>query len=835
MTTSYPVSVVSSLADGFDFPYLVMEFFHDGYEFLANDAKLCLDVKSNHVNQALLDAYDMELDCFLVDQVDIPDTDARVFHGRWEHVKTIVVIEPSPVQIYFARSLNHPHYNIHPLEYEAFKKHLEIFAGHRKGAPTLHYCSANKNHTDIGGMVTITNIGMSQPLQCCIRSFPLDDLVNLVSLYGKTDDKRGNIQFDTGLTSSVCQKRCTAYWGVAGPNERQQTKHPAVKTMYKLLYNFLDMAVPKEFKGKVYSDPQRRVIFGFDKDVHQDPNILIQSVRVAAGRKNTLLAPHRDRNNDNEDPMFAPVLVLSWLVKVAGFDAKKKGHCDQVDMRIAIIVYSRKFVAETLTKIQKYGKAIKDLTAFYKKKEREGKVDVSPNIFAQVYSSVGSCNLNAARITPRMDTVVHWSAMGADALLKINRRFSPNYQQGLALLYSVCACESPDLFRVFTTRLLSDEKFGADFFQKDAISIAITVYEIIWELKGEVAVAKQGMKGQRHQPFANRKASRKVVHTSLTNLVDVCDTLNAWSGISWKCKKHVRTLYLSALDSLSANHTSTGVFGAGPLVANKLLQTGALVGLFPLQFLYESQIAASTNTHDFLLNRYKLKAVDIAAPILLDAVSYMTGTSCRVAEGICCKAGRAWHSKKGLDSEKRWVDTIYHDMSILTIRATTPGKLNSLSIIEITPQGERVVACEELQWLDGGDVKETPWAKCCGYWAESLDGPNVGKKKVKVNKTTVGGKRKRANVLSNPKKTSSAKKRAVPLKKDLSTKVVTSKVRDPVAQSDHDTLKGALHMRRSRRTSNFHLKTSCSVTLSKECVPDKLCRMTDPTVPQGTR
>ena len=78
-----------------------------------------------------------------------------------------------------------------------------------------------------------------------------------------------------------------------------------------------------------------------------DDGVMVQSCCVETNRKFKLLDVHVDGQNDNDDPVFTPVLVLSWLVKVNG-----------VSQRVAFISYSRKFVSETLAKINRYSKAL---------------------------------------------------------------------------------------------------------------------------------------------------------------------------------------------------------------------------------------------------------------------------------------------------------------------------------------------------------------------------------------------------------------------------------------------------------------------------------------------
>ena len=46
----------------------------------------------------------------------------------WMHVQEIVVVEASPMQLYFSESMDHPHYTVHPLEYKSFEKQVKAGA-----------------------------------------------------------------------------------------------------------------------------------------------------------------------------------------------------------------------------------------------------------------------------------------------------------------------------------------------------------------------------------------------------------------------------------------------------------------------------------------------------------------------------------------------------------------------------------------------------------------------------------------------------------------------------------------------------------------------------------
>jgi hypothetical protein len=115
-TNELKVGPTLPTADGF--PYLVMELFRENViPSTLSDSGLMIDGRHICASKCLEEAYNSEKDCFSTNQIAIEDTDARVYTERWKLARHVVVIQPKPVQIYFARSLNHPHYSVHPLEY----------------------------------------------------------------------------------------------------------------------------------------------------------------------------------------------------------------------------------------------------------------------------------------------------------------------------------------------------------------------------------------------------------------------------------------------------------------------------------------------------------------------------------------------------------------------------------------------------------------------------------------------------------------------------------------------------------------------------------------------
>jgi hypothetical protein len=710
--TSLPSICISNDADfTADFPYIVIEYFKEDLEVRPGDKILRMKGDSSS-RVDLEEYYDIKQQKFKAASIILHSDDNRVYTERWKYIGTIVVIQPSPTQTYFSESLDHPHYSVHPIEYQSFQSHVKAFQRTNGGLPKLKFCNNTINHS-IPGMVTITN-QMTSEVREVMDGFDLNDIVSYMNKNKSKDPRRRNIKVDSGLTSGQCQIRKEKWSGISGPNILKTTHDPPVRRMREQLYRLLDCGVPQEWRGRVYNDQERQHYFEVDGFPNTHPGVQIHASRASLGSPYSCLAIHRDVHNDNEDENFAPVLVVSWLVSV-----------DSKATRVALITYSRKFVGETMAKIAKYSPAIEFVSSFYFQMQVEGRANIDQEIFKHKFVTGGNTLLVAARVKPYMDTCVHYSAMGADALLKLNRKYRISMQQGLALLYSVCASNSPDYFRVFTNHLLQDEDFANKYFEtKNPLMIAIDVYEMIFSRKAESSRNKQKLLGQRHQPCGNRQASRQAIRDSLQTLVSLCSSFANWSKTkkSLGCKQHVREMYFSTLKTLCKSETNGGVYGAGPLIANKLLHTGALVGLFPFQFLLQSKIAESTNTFYFFDEVYDLSNPDEDSPILLDGIAHLTKTNPRMAEGSCCKAAIEW-SQDTYGKGFKATDTIYPDMSILTVHYEVDGKLKRLIIKETTAQSTTVVAPEDLCWVWGDSLKITPWVNCDGLWIGSFDRP----------------------------------------------------------------------------------------------------------------
>ena len=622
-----------------------------------------------------------------------------MFVGRWKYVKAITVIPQTKIQVYFSYSLDHPHYSVHPIEYQSYLVHLKNFQKENKGMPEFHLCDGKDNHELTLGL-SVTNI-FPHTMTTLLQSFPLQELTSIVQKKGKDDEKRGTRKIDTGFASAQCQTRRKEWHGLPGPNQLKLTSNGTVKATRKKLYQVLKYMVPNHLKGKVYKDDRRAAYFDFENEKEDRDGVHIQSFRVSLGRKFYSLSIHRDSKNDNTDPFFSPVLVVSWVL-----------HFKNIPFRLALITYSRKFVSQTLQRIDRYGPAIVHLSSFYNQMKSLGEIEIKKTIFDQDYKKDGFGKLSAARITPHVDPCVHWSSMGADALLRIKRLYNITAQQGLALLYSVSACNSPDYFRVITNRLIEDKQLSRRYFKRPALQIAVEFYEIIYQFKTEASRNKQLLPGQRHPPSDTKRASRGAVTLSVRNLIKTCTSLSNFhqhGNKSLSCKADVHEVYLRTMKSLCNTTEKGGLHGTSPPMVDKIIKIGSLVGLFPLQFLLHSTIHSSTKTYQYLETSFGLDDHQKDPYLLLDGLAFMTNTNQRLASGICNKAAQAYRvEQKGREVDA--VDTIYPEMCILSLRIDTNG---ILVIDELSKKGINCVDHNDLIWESEDQEKIPSWG---GYW-----------------------------------------------------------------------------------------------------------------------
>jgi hypothetical protein len=700
-----------------DFPYLVIEYFRqNSLSQTISDKKLRIEGQLEIAGK-IKEVYSEATDSFLVEQIKISGSDNRVYKERWKLIEMIVVVEPSLFQTYFSKSLNHAHYSVHPLEYQSYCQHLRQFQKTNKEHPTLYFCSKQQDH-DIPGLIYVRN-KVNGDLQKALFAFPLTDMVVAVKKHGKQDEKRGNYKLDTGLASGLCQKRLPEWFGIAGPNHLLHTKLEVCKVVRSKLYKVLPLATPSSYKGKLYYCHRTASLFGYKLYKDSEDGVHIHSFRMALSWKSSELAIHRDVHNDNANMVFSPVVVASWMVR---FEKKV--------MRVAVITYSRKFVADTIAKIDRYGPAINHITGFYHRMRQQRRTMLDPTLFQQAYKKEGYSMLLAARIKPHINTCLHWSAMGADAVLQLNRKYRISQEQGLALIYSVCASNSPDYFRVITDCLLKDSELGQMYFSRPSSRIVIDIYEMIFHFKADASRGKHTLPGQRHQPCANKRGSREAVCLSLQNMINSCNSIAGMDNVSWNCKQNVKKVYLSTLKTFCKSETNGGIYGAGPLVSNKIIQIGALVGLFPIQFLLQSKIAKSTCTYRYLSQQFGLDNVETDSGILLDALAFTTSTNQLLAEGMCCKAAQEYNMQQN-GREIIWVDTIYYGMSILTLNMEDDGTA-PLCVQEVTAKGISVVDLEDRSWkleVNNGGTKEERWK---GYWIGCLNRPvSIESRKIK--------------------------------------------------------------------------------------------------------
>ena len=684
-----------------DFPFIVIEYFKTGLSERPSDTVLRIS-KNSTPNLSKL--FNHPKDCFHPKIISLQPNDNRVYTKRWKYIEAIAVVPQSQTQIYFSTSLDHPHYSVHPMEYQSYKEHVRDYQNANNGEPKLHYCDPGVNHESIFGKLHVTNV-FSKKLYDLLHTFPISDLASMVEEHQGYDPKRGSVYLDTGLSSGQNLKRKIEWFGLSGPNLLRGTHEPIIKQVRNKLYGILKLALPSQWKGRLYCDPIKSSYFDSDVGSETRQGVHIHSYRASLGRKYYQLGIHRDSQNDNNNELFAPVLVLSWIIP-------RKG----VWFRLALITYSRKCVSEAMNRINRYGPAIQHLAEHYNGWKLKGLTEINTSIFRCNYKKEGIGQLEAARISPHIDPCVHWSAMGADAILKIKRVYNITLEQGLALLHSLCACNSPDYFRVITNRLLQDRELGEHYFQRMPVEIAIDVYEMIIEFKMEESRNKQFLPGQRHDPVNIKLATREVIQLSFHNLMQACASVSKvqlTDDKSLSRKLNIRNSYLQTIKCLCKTVNNGGLHGSSPSMVNKVVQIGALVGMFPLHFLLQSTIHNCTKTYHYLEKRFLLDDPDKDPQFLLDGLAYFAETNQRVAEGICSKAADEWRMEHN-GRRVITVDTLYPDMSILCLNVNEDG---ILLIREVSRELERIVPPTELFWNSGNSGKVTAWS---GYWMATM-------------------------------------------------------------------------------------------------------------------
>ena len=105
--------------DGSDFPYIVIEYFDLPRSECPSDTELGL-LENSPSWMELPSIYKKDSDSFDDKDVELSTRDYRVYGKRWKYIGYVAVIEASGMQVYFSKSLNHPHYSIHPREYKSY-------------------------------------------------------------------------------------------------------------------------------------------------------------------------------------------------------------------------------------------------------------------------------------------------------------------------------------------------------------------------------------------------------------------------------------------------------------------------------------------------------------------------------------------------------------------------------------------------------------------------------------------------------------------------------------------------------------------------------------------
>jgi ATP sulfurylase len=145
LTQAKTMTLLLPVENGKKFPYIVIEYFKQELEERPGDT--ILRMKGDSPSRTNLESvYDFEKQRFSQTTIKVNDDDHRIYSDRWKHIHKIIVIEPSPTQTYFSLSLDHPHYSVHPIEYQSFESNVIAFQRKNGGLPHLHFCPNTSNH-----------------------------------------------------------------------------------------------------------------------------------------------------------------------------------------------------------------------------------------------------------------------------------------------------------------------------------------------------------------------------------------------------------------------------------------------------------------------------------------------------------------------------------------------------------------------------------------------------------------------------------------------------------------------------------------------------------------
>ena len=144
--------------------------------------------------------------------------------ARWKHIKSFHIIEPADFQLYMAKHLFVPHYQVSPSEMKEFF-FSNIMKEYQKSPDTkIIFYPKEERFTRNSFLCVVNCPDQVEGLDELNEFLDVDNWNRIINKYAeknKEDAGRGNIYFDRGRSSSQCLVRDKKFYGLAIPAMRK--------------------------------------------------------------------------------------------------------------------------------------------------------------------------------------------------------------------------------------------------------------------------------------------------------------------------------------------------------------------------------------------------------------------------------------------------------------------------------------------------------------------------------------------------------------------------------------------------------------------------------------
>jgi hypothetical protein len=516
-------------------------------------------------------------------------------------------------QVYFARSLNLPHYQVSAEELPAFLKNIEDYKRVDARQRSLEVCHLRKGSDHLIPAMNVFN-RLTEEMRAVVVDLPLDDLARVVLKTKTVDMTRGNIVVDVGYATDHNSYRDKEDGGVAKPRLLNRSTDPLFQKAMLAMTQMSDLACPPELKGKVFRDEKRNLLFS---GKHLEGN-RIEALRVALTSASHLVGCHVDGGNDTL-PEFEGVINYSVWIFLEG-----------EWWRLSLIGYSRKAISGSIRRRDRYMPLVERIVSFYENMDDERK-DITSALL-----DFSGLDITVKRLKPHSNKCVFYSIF-VTCLSRLTAQLRLSKWHVLAMITNCITSESPEFFVYATRRILKSEgKVLARYKSLSPVDLAFEFYSFVFDEKQRRTHSKERVPGQRHQPHYNKRQEKDIVTLSVNNFFDL---FRAFEHIDSKMASDPH-YYGKAVSFLENGYKSTGVFGAGGLTGQHLVHIGVLCGFFPAALMCHAEIGQGTASYTYLRRWEGLDDHLEDTRQLLACLCARTGLSSLVAENLVCKYGQ---------------------------------------------------------------------------------------------------------------------------------------------------------------------------------------------------